>query len=459
MLRFYAALLAGKLTLFGTKALKSVLHRDGTTFPGKVVLKICPEFLKYIDKPSKIIAITGTNGKTTTTNIIADALTSEGYKVLSNRLGGNIARGIATCLMQGVSVFNRTRYEVAVLEVDERSSRLIYPYVQPDFIVCTNLSRDSCKRNAHPYYIFDFIDSAIPEKSVLILNADDGISSQLKKENKRIYYSIDRQPEDRPTTFNIINDMRVCPRCHEPLVYDFVRYNHIGKMHCPNCGFASPVPDIRATEVDYVNNQLVIDDGTDVTTYPQVFDSIFNAYNELSAITLLRAFGMKKAAIQNAMEKIHVVGSRFRSDKVRGINIISTMTKGWIAPSCSVAFDFVSQQPGQKEVIIMIEDTDDNIYSSENLCYIYDTDFEFFNKPDVENVIVAGIRAKDYYLRMLLAGIPREKLHCVMTIEDINKHLIVRKGLDIHIIYDLHQMEAFHKIRENTIQAVKEAKL
>ncbi len=455
MLRFYLALYVSKAAIKLLNLGSKRFGWHGTTFPGKLALTICPDYLSYIKKPETIIAVTGTNGKTTTANIISDALCSEGYKVLSNRLGGNIARGIAACLTTGVSIFNQCHYEIAVLEVDERSSKLIYPYIKPDFILCTNLDRDSCKRNAHPYYIFDLINDAIPEQSVLILNADDGISSQLKKENKRIYYSIARQPTDRPFVFNIVNDMRICPVCHETLEYEYVRYNHIGKMHCPKCDFSSPDPDYLLTDIDEKAMSVSVNDGTDITRYPLIFDSIFNIYNELSAITVLRAFGMKETSIQNALKDIHVVRSRFSSETVKGINIISTMTKGWIASSCSVAFDFVARYPGRKEIIIMIEDTDDNIYSSENLSYIYDTDFEFFNDPDIENIIVSGIRAKDYYLRMLLAGIDRDKLHCVRDISDINKYLIVRKGLDIHIIYDLHQMEAFYKIHENTVHAVE----
>ncbi|MBO6159744.1 MAG: DUF1727 domain-containing protein [Firmicutes bacterium] len=454
--KFFVAFLMGKLSLVAIKILSRFVKKEGTTLPGNIVLKICPEFLKYIGKPSRMIAVTGTNGKTTTNNMIADVLSMNGYKVLSNRAGGNIAAGIATCLLRGVDLLNRSRYDVAALEIDERSSKRIYPYVQPDFIVCSNLSRDSCKRNAHPQYIFDFIDQNLPDRSVLILNADDLISSRLKKENARVYYAIDRQESDKTEPFNIINDVRICPNCQEKLVFDYVRYNHIGHAHCPNCGLESPKPDFHVTSIDETAKQITVSEKGEMQTYPLVFDSIFNIYNEISAITALRSFGLGHKQIADALKKVSVVGSRFSQDEVKGIRIISTMTKGWIAPSCSVAFDFVANFPGEKEIVVMIEDTDDNIQSSENLCYIYDTDFEFLNKPDIRHITVCGIRAKDYLLRMLLAGIPREKISCVREIPEIAGTLTVEKGVDFHIIYDLHQMEAFHQIRNLVIEKIKQ---
>ena len=70
-LRFYFALWAAKLSIV---ALKITKH-NGTNFPGVLALKLCPDFLKYADKPKKIIAITGTNGKTTVSNMLLDMLT------------------------------------------------------------------------------------------------------------------------------------------------------------------------------------------------------------------------------------------------------------------------------------------------------------------------------------------------------------------------------------------------
>lgn len=455
MIKFYIALVAAKLSVLGCKVLKNVMHRNGTNLPGEIALKICPGFLRYVGRPETIITVTGTNGKTTTTNMIADALEMTGHKVLSNRAGGNIASGIATCLLNGVNLFNRCRYPIGVLEVDERSSLRIYPYVQPDYAICTNLARDSCMRNAHPHYIFDIIDRALPEKSLMILNADDIISSSLKKDNRRVYYAIDKQPEDKTESFNIINDMRICPDCQELLTYDYVRYNHIGKVRCPRCGLHSPDADFRVTEVDREKGLVTIVHGAETETYPLVSESIFNLYNELTVVTFLRTFGIGAEEIRRALADTQIVSSRYKSETVEGIRVISTMAKGWIAPAVSVVFDFVSKLPGRKEIVLMIEDTEDNISSSENLSYIYETDFEFLNKPEIENIVVVGVRAKDYLLRLLLAGVDREKIHCTDRIGEIPQLLHFEQGKDVHIIYDLHQMDAYAQIHKAVTDGIK----
>ena len=96
-LRFLLALWLAKLSV---PALKITRH-NGTDFPGSLALKLCPDFLRYVGKPGAIIAVTGTNGKTTVSNLLTDILEADGKKVLSNRSGSNITSGISTALLRG----------------------------------------------------------------------------------------------------------------------------------------------------------------------------------------------------------------------------------------------------------------------------------------------------------------------------------------------------------------------
>ena len=218
-LRFIIALIFGKLAMW----LQKLLGMNASYFPGKLAIKLCPDFLGRIDKPKTIITVTGTNGKTTCCNMILDVLSDAGFKVLNNRAGSNTDAGIATSLISGSTLGGKAKFDYAVFEVDERSSLRIYKYVHPDYAVCTNLFRDSIQRNAHPEFIFSFIDSALPDDTHMILNADDPISSRLKKDNKRSYFSLSRLPTDRDECVNIINDMRACPYCGGKLQYEYVR--------------------------------------------------------------------------------------------------------------------------------------------------------------------------------------------------------------------------------------------
>ena len=214
--RFYIALWVAKIT---ARILK-IMRRNASSTPGAIALKICPDFMGIIEKPQTIIGVTGSEGKTTTTSLINSILIEGGYNTylggnigleqygyptLNNKLGSNINSGIASSLLNGANMLGRTKKQVAVLEIDERSSIKIYPYVKPTYIVCTNIFRDSIKRNAHTDFIVDIINSSIPKESTLILNADDLICCSIGPENKKkIYYGIDKLDTDLEKTNNIL---------------------------------------------------------------------------------------------------------------------------------------------------------------------------------------------------------------------------------------------------------------
>ena len=146
-LRFLLALWLGKLSI---PALKITRH-NGTDFPGSLAVKVCPDFLKYVGKPPMMVAVTGTNGKTTVSNMLVDILEAEGHHVLSNRAGSNITSGVSTAFIRNCDLLGReTKCNMAVLEIDERSALKSSPYVRPHYILIPHLLRASIMRNAHP---------------------------------------------------------------------------------------------------------------------------------------------------------------------------------------------------------------------------------------------------------------------------------------------------------------------
>lgn len=97
--------------------------------------------------------------------MLLDMLTMDGKRVMNNKMGSNINSGIASSLIYGASLGGRCRYELALFEVDERSALRIYPYLKPDYMLITNLSRDSIMRNAHPGIYPRYFDKVHPEKN------------------------------------------------------------------------------------------------------------------------------------------------------------------------------------------------------------------------------------------------------------------------------------------------------
>ncbi len=451
-MRFVLAMAMAKLAAFALKIASKFTPLKGSEFPGALALKICPDFLGKVAKPETVIAVTGTNGKTTMTNMVSDLLRKSGKHVISNTYGSNLNTGIATCFLSGVTLFNKEKAEVAVLEIDERSCIRVYPYVTPTYLLCSNLSRDSIMRNAHPYYIYDMLNKYIPDSTTLILNADDLISSRLKENNPRVYYGIDQQEGDATEDDNIVNDARLCPKCYSRLKFKYMKYNQIGKAYCENCGFASEDAEYRGESLDYTTRKItLIHDGVK-EVYPMISDTIFNIYNEIGVITLLETMGMTYEEIRSGLDSMQVVQSRYKTEEIGKVKAIAIMTKGMIAPACSAVMDYVRKQPGEKEVILYLEDQHEAAHGSENITWLYDTDFEYLNQKEISDIIVIGARRYDFYLRMLLGGIPKEKIRLVATVKEAVAALEMKENTSVYILHDLYAI----KDRDEILRGMKE---
>lgn len=430
-LRFFIALYASKLV----QLLLKLMGRNASYFPGEVALKLCPDFMGRIGKPEKIIGVTGTNGKTTCCNLIISTLQSLGYDVLNNKFGSNVAAGVASSLISGSSLTGKAKKQIAVFEIDERSSVRIYPYVTPTYLLCTNLFRDSIRRNAHSEYILGIISRSVPASTTLILNADDNVSSRIAPANKRKYFGILPMPGEDASCDNIINDMRLCPVCRAKLDYSLIRYHHIGRASCPSCGFASPAPDYAA-DVDFGAMRMIMPIGGKSYAMPLMNDSLFNAYNQAAVLAVLSEFGIAPEKLIKSLCSQKIVETRFSSEKIGGIEVINNMAKGQNSIACSCVFDYVKKVPGTKELILILEDVHDNKASSENMSWIYDADFEFLNDEKIRRIIVGGVRAVDFKVRMLIAGIPEEKIVCIDDVKATPDGL----GWDCEKIYVLHEL-------------------
>ena len=443
--RFFLALWISKLAML----LQRLLGMNASYFPGKIAIKLCPDFLGRIDKPETIITVTGTNGKTTCCNMILDVLTENGYDVLNNKAGSNVDAGIASSLLGAASLGGRVKQKLALFEVDERSSLRIYPYVHPNYTVCTNLFRDSIQRNAHAEFIFSIIDKALPDDTVMILNADDPISCRLKRNNPRRYFSIGRLPTDREQCINIINDVRVCPVCGGKPEYEYVRYHHIGKMRCPGCGFTSPEPDFEASP-DFEKRVFSVKSADGAEEYPIISSSIFNTYNQVTTVALLRSFGLEAEAIAKSFSHMQIVKSRYTKVEKNGVEVVTNMTKGQNPVACSIVFDYMRSEPGSKELIIML---DDATYkkTTEIMTWIYDADFELLNDDSIKRIVACGVREHDYHLRLLLAGVPEEKLRCVRNETDAPRQLILEGTDKVFILHDLTTPELTRRVRDGVL--------
>jgi lipid II isoglutaminyl synthase (glutamine-hydrolysing) len=380
--------------------------RAGTHVPGRIARRLHPGIIGAVRHPAKVVAVTGTNGKTTVSNLLAEALQGEGLRVASNRLGSNLAAGIAMTLIDAVTWTGRVRADVAVLEMDERSAKLVLPGLVPDVLVCTNLTRDSIKRNAHPAYIAWVISSALPASTQLVLNADDLIASSIGSDaNPRTHFAVDRMPDDGDTPRGAAVDAAICPVCDAPLVWDYWRFNHIGKAHCPNGDFRSPDAAYRARDVDGPGRRVVLDLDGDAREATLINPNIVNVYNEVAVAAVLDRLGVARGRLVSAFDRLQPPTTRFQEEAVGRVELVRLLTKGLVGVACSRAFEYLAAFTGRKAVVLNIDEVSERTTDVENTAWTYDADYDYLAHADVQQIVVGGVRRHDQALRLAIAGV------------------------------------------------------
>ncbi|TPW76170.1 Mur ligase family protein [Schumannella soli] len=410
------------LTIWAAKLAALALRltgRAGTHVPGRIARRLHPGIIGAVRHPARVVAVTGTNGKTTVSNLLAEALEAEGLRVASNRIGSNLAAGVAMTLIDALTWTGRSRADVAIIEMDERSARLILPGLKPDVLVCTNLTRDSIKRNAHPAYIAWLVSSAVAPSTHLVLNADDLIAASIGgDDNHRTFFAVDRQPGDGTTPSGAAVDVAICPVCDHPLSWDYWRFNHIGKAFCPNCGFRAPEAAYRAREVDAAAGQLTLDLAGDERRAHLINDNIVNVYNEIAVAAVLDQLAVPRDRIVAAFERIAPPTTRFASEQVGRTTIVRQLTKGLVGVACSRAFQYVAAFPGRKSVVLNIDEVSERTSNVENTAWTYDADYDYLASDEIEQIVVGGVRRYDQALRLAIAGVDPERI--VTVVDEIS---------------------------------------
>lgn len=444
-IRYYLALIIAKTAQF----LMKLLGRNATYLPGKIAVTVSKDFLAHIKPPKTVIAVTGTNGKTTVSNLLSSILTENGYSITNNSFGSNVQAGVISALIEDTTIFGNPKKDIAILEVDERSSLLIYPYLKPDYLVCNNIMRDSLKRNAHTEFISYIISSALPASTKLILNADDLIASGLGDKNQvKVFFGLEAEVPAESVPQHI-RDIVYCPECGAMLESEYVRYNHIGRHFCPNCGLKSPTPDYAVTAIDRTKNTFTLRSSEGEMTYTLINDNIVNVYNFAAAIAILSELGLDYRQISKGFTQTKIVKTRFEEVDAGQLHITMLMAKGQNPIACARCYDYLAQSELQdKCAIVIVDDKDDNINNSESTCWLYDCDYSAFSDSSIKQIIFAGPRCKDHLLRAQLAGVDANKISITEKCADSVNYVNTEISKNIFVLHELY--------RPNDAKAVKD---
>lgn len=175
-MRQWTAIQMAKLARKASRA----IGKKGTDLPGQVARKIDQNILrKLAGKVDEVVFVSGTNGKTTTSNLIGHTLKVNQIPIIHNNEGANMAAGITSAFI----VQSKANTKMAIIEIDEGSIPRVLKEMTPTKMVFTNFFRDQMDRFGEIDIMVNNIISAIENKGIaLILNTDDPFVSRLKKQ-------------------------------------------------------------------------------------------------------------------------------------------------------------------------------------------------------------------------------------------------------------------------------------
>ena len=386
-MRKFLAIVLCKLGRFAGK-----LVGKGSSLPGKLALKVCPDILSRVRLPGRIIAVTGSNGKTSTVEMIAAILRAEGKRVIYNEEGSNQIEGVATLILTSATLGGSVRADVLLLESDERYARHTFRWFHPTELVVTNLYRDQLTRNGHPEWVYDAILPAIHPDTELILNADDPLSSCFARGHEKVrWFGLDRCAGDLDAPSGVYRDGAYCPVCHAAMEYDYVHYNHIGAYRCTKCGHRKPATDYTVTAADLEKGVLTIDGAV---TVELAFRSIYNVYNILAAYAVCRRAGAAAETAAGVLSRYLLKNGRMQTFRLgaRHGTLLTSKHENSIAYDTNLRYIAAS---GEDCAVLVIVDAVSRKYFTGETSWLWDIDFGQLEAPHVKEIVLSGRYCND----------------------------------------------------------------
>lgn len=407
------------------------LLKKGSSLPGKIALKLDKNILSKVKLPETIIMVTGSNGKTSTTEMIYNVLKENGYKVGCNKEGSNQIEGVTTMILNNCSLFGRVKKDVLVIESDERYLRHTSKYIKPTHLVVTNLYRDQMTRNGHPEHIYDIIKQAIPEDVQLILNADDPLSSLYGYKRKNVtYFGINKNELSVDKDNSVYNDGKYCPNCKSKMEYEYYHFNHIGKYKCKNCGHSRKDAEFAVTDINIKEGIIKINDKYQIKMNLR---SVYNAYNILATFAITSLIGVDEGKISNTLNQYVLKNDRIQTFNINGKEGMLLTSKHENSISYNQSLQYVLRENKPCTVVIIIDAISRKYFTSET-SWIWDINFEILNSECIKNIVIAGKYVNDLAIRLNYAGIDTEKIIAEENLDEMMKKVKTLNNNNIYVI-------------------------
>lgn len=402
-----------------TSGIRILGRGGGTAMPGLVANRLDPNLLDKLARrlPAGAILVAGTNGKTTTSRMIAGMLERAGRKVVHNRSGSNLVRGISAAFAEQMTLLGTGGAEIGVIETDENAFPDVVRRVKPRIVVLLNLFRDQLDRYGELETIARHWEQPIREldrDSVLIVNADDPNLAALAAETPaRVVYFGLRDAGYTLSELPHASDAASCRVCEHPLVYDALFVSHLGDYHCPNCGNRRPPLDVSASDIELCGLErlrMTVRDAREGVEPRELCADValpgfYNAYNALAAIATGQVLGLSDAAILDTLSLFEAAFGRLERVAYRGRTLTLALAKNPVG--FNEVLRMIGASPITEPLVIAINDLDAD---GRDVSWLWDVDFEVFAEPaHTATIYAAGIRGHDLAVRLKYAGVPPER--------------------------------------------------
>ena len=328
----------------------------GTSAPGKILLALAPAAIS--ERSAKLergcVVISATNGKTTTSAIVAEIMRADRATLVHNRAGANMAGGIAATL-------NDQRGDFGLFEVDEFWLPSLVEQLAPRSVLLANLFRDQLDRYG-------------------------GVGSGSAQH---------------------ASEQACCPICGAQFSYSVYFVGHLGHYSCPQGHFERPTPLVSASKIELSGlhgSSFTLSIGSEHFAAQLAMPGLYNVYNAVAAAALAFSIGVDNDTILAGIGSASPAFGRAESLQIDGRECSILLIKN-PAGTNEVLRTLASDHASHDLLLVL----NDRIADGRDISWIWDADFEQIVSSD-GLIVCSGNRSVELALRLKYAGLAEDRI-------------------------------------------------
>jgi UDP-N-acetylmuramyl tripeptide synthase len=424
--------------------------------PGRLFLKIRPDGLALLaGRLRESVAVSATNGKTTTATLAAAMLARSGASPVHNDDGENMAGGVAKALMEASRSGGGARGAVGVFEIDEGWLPYVAPQLEPSAILLGNLFRDQLDRFGEIESLVDRWAGVVAQapETTFVLNADDPLVADLGRHARKVVFFGLEGGDHALTDAEHVADVKHCRRCGAATSYSFRFLAHLGHYRCPDCGLERPTPHVAAEDIQLEGlhgTRLRLRTPAGIAAVRLRLPGLHNLWNATAAAALGYVLGVPLEHIVGSLEDARPVWGRGEEFRCGGRPVVLTLVKN--PAGVNTVLRTLDVHTGELDLLWALND---RVFDGRDVSWIWDADIELI-APRVRALTCCGTRAAELALRLKYAGVSSSRIVVEPDVEVATQRAIARATGPVHALGNYTAMLALRDVLAATAHATTE---